>query len=1001
MKRLIFMCVGLLMAAVVSAQSYTVTGKVTEADGKTQVELANVQLLSLPDSSMQSGVLTKESTGAFTLTARKPGRYALKVSYIGYTPHVESISITAGKTNYNLGVVKMADDGYTLQNMVVTGRAPKIEMKADTMVFNSSAYRIPEGSTLEELVRQLPGAQVDDNGKITINGKEVKKILLNGKEFFGSDINTAMKNLPVNIVEKIKSYDKKSDLAQATGIDDGEDETVIDLGVKKEDMNSWFGNLDASYGTKDRYSEKLMFNQFSDKQKLMLLGSLNNVGDQGFPGGGGGFRGGQNNGENTSRMLMGNYSLQTNKVDAVFSAMFNHKDANIVSKGNSQNFTTNQYGYNTGRQRNHNLNFNFWGRVEWTPDSLTKVFVRPSVSYGKTRSDSTSSSTTSNDDWGANVADPYGLMVENAENNAVWNDKANIDSLVNFNRRNSASNGNSFSAGLDGMYNRRLSSNGRNFTLRAQYQYSKNNSYSYSYNNTLYADDIETKEGQENLIRRYTTTPVKSYTYGAGAMWSEPLTFVKGLFFILNYRFTYRYNQSDRSMYDMGKLDADGDLAWNMNGFTFPSNWGSNQADYLDKDQSTYATYKYYNHNARVQFRFVSKKLNINLGASFQPQRTVLSYMKGTFATDTTRNVFNVAPTLDFRYKINNTSQIRIRYRGTSNQASMTDLLNVVDNSDPMNISAGNPGLRPSFTNSLNVFFNTYNPQLQQGYIGVIDYSNTANDFSTRRITDTKTGNSVSRPENISGNWSARGFFGFNTAIGSAKKFNINSFTNGSYQNTVAYTSTVEGLINGNISTIDQVNQLFNSSAVNNQKSTTKTTGIGERLTLSYRTDYWELGVNGSLNYSHSTNDVQKEGNMDTWTYSYGPRLTLNLPWGTSLSTDASYNARRGYSSASMNTSEWLWNLQVSQSFLRKKNLILSVQFYDLLHQQSNVSRAVTAFQRSDTWYNAVNSYMMVHVIYRFNSAKGGKGQQNFGPDGRGGFGRPMGPPPGGFGGPR
>ncbi len=998
---------GLLMAVVASAQSYTVTGKVTEADGTTPVELANVQLLSLPDSSMQSGVLTKERTGAFSLTARRPGRYALKVSYIGYTPHVEPVSITAGKTNYNLGVVKLADDGFMLKDMVVTGRASKVEMKADTMVYNSSAYRIPEGSTLEELVRQLPGAEVDDNGKITINGKEVKKILLNGKEFFGSDINTAMKNLPVNIVEKIKSYDKKSDLAKATGIDDGEDETVIDLGVKKENMNSWFGNVDASYGTKDRYSERFMFSQFNDKQKFMLLGSLNNVGDRNFPGGGGGFRGGQNNGENTSRMLMGNYSLQTNKVDADFNAAFSHSDANILSKGNSQNFTTNQYGYSNSKQRNHNLNFNLWGRVEWTPDSLTKVFVRPTVSYGKTRSDSKSYSTTSNDDWGSEVDDPYGLMVENAEKNEFWKNKENID-LVNFTKRNSASNGNSFSAGLDGMYNRRLSSNGRNFTVRAQYQYSKNNSYSYSYNNTLYADDIDTKEGQENLIRRYTTTPVKSYTYGGGAMWSEPLTFVKGLFFILNYRFTYRYNQSDRSMYDMNTLNADGnllagnDLAWNMNGFTFPSNWSSNQTDYLDKDQSTYATYKYFNHNARVQLRFVSKKINVNVGASFQPQRTVLSYMKGTFATDTTRNVFNVSPTLDFRYKINNTSQLRIRYRGTSNQASMTDLLNVVDNSDPMNISAGNPGLRPSFTNSLNVFFNTYNPQLQQGFFSMFDYSNTLNAFSTRRITDKKTGNSVSRPENISGNWSARGVFVFNTAIGSAKKFNISSFTNGSFENAVAYTSTVKdgSSINGNISSMEDVNKLFNNS-VDNQKSTTKNTRIREKLTLSYRTDYWELGVNGSLEYYHSTNDMQKQGNMNTWTYAYGPRLTLNLPWGTSLSTDASYNARRGYSSASMNTNEWLWNLQVSQSFLRKKNLILSVQFYDLLHQQSNVSRAVTAFQRSDTWYNAVNSYMMVHVIYRFNSAKGNKGPQDRGPGGRGGFGRPMGPPPGGFGGPR
>lgn len=998
MKKLILLFINILTAITVSAQGYTVTGKVVDSNGTTPVELANVQLLSLPDSSMVSGVLSKQNTGAFSLRANKAGKYVLKVSYIGYTPQYKPLTITSGTNTYSIGTITMTDDGYMLQDMVVTGRAPKMEMKADTMVYNSSAYRIPEGSTLEELVRQLPGAQVDDNGNITINGKQVKKILLNGKEFFGSDISTAMKNLPTNIVEKIKSYDKKSDLAKATGIDDGEDETVIDLGVKKEDMNSWFGNLDASYGTEKRYSERLMLNQFNDKQKFMVLGNMNNVGDQGFPGGGGGFRGGQNNGLNARKMLMANYSLQTGKVDAVFSARYNYTSADIVSKTNSQNFTTNNYGYSMGRQLNGQHSFNVDGRIEWTPDSMTQVYFRPNFSWGKSNNRSKNYSITSGNDWGANQNDPYDLLtqyqIDTEEGQKHWTEDSNID-LVNVNNKNTATKSNSLSAGIEGMYNRRLNNKGRNFTLRGSYTYSKTNSKSYSYNNTIYGTGEDGTLQESDIIRRYISTPVTSHTYSAGTMWSEPI-FAKGLFLQLRYRFSYTYNKSDRSTFNIE--DPDGNL-WGMNNFTFPGNFWSNQNDYLDPTQSTYATYKYFNHNASMQLRYVQKKFNLNVGVSFQPQHTEFTYIKDVVNVDTTRNILNVSPTLDFRYKFSNTSQLRIRYRGTPSQPSMTDLLNVVDNSDPLNISAGNPGLKPSFTNSLNIFYNTYNPKLQQGIIGVINFSNTSNDFGTRRITDRSTGTTVSRPENINGNWNIRGFFGFNTAIGPKKRFNINSFANGGFQNTVAYTGTGTIQDAGNISNIADINKIF-QNATSQQKATTKTTTIGERLGLSYRTDLWELGVNGSLTYSHSTNDIMSQGNMDTYTYSFGPRLTLNLPWGTSLSTDISDNARRGYTSSAMNTTEWIWNLQLSQSFLRTKNLILSIQFYDLLHQQSNISRSITAYERSDTWYNSINSYMMVHLIYRFNNAKGKKGQQGQGFGS--GSGRPMGPPPGGFGrGPR
>ena len=311
-------------------------------------------------------------------------------------------------------------------------------------------------------------------------------------------------------------------------------------------------------------------------------------------------------------------------------------------------------------------------------------------------------------------------------------------------------------------------------------------------------------------------------------------------------------------------------------------------------------------------------------------------------------------------------------------------LLDIVDDSDPLNIKKGNPGLKPSFTQNLRLFYNNYVQAHQRSIATWLGFTTTSNAISNKVTLDKSSGARITQPENIDGNWNTNAGLVFNTALDSAAFFNINSFTNLGYNHYVGYAS---------------VNSLTES-----QKSVTKSLGINERLALSYRNEWLEVELSGGVNYNHSRNDLQTSNNLDTWQFSYGGMVGITAPWGTALTTNLNMQSRRGYNDASMNTNELIWNAQLSQSFLKGKPLTISLQLYDILHQQSTFSRAISAMGRTDTEYNSLTSYGMVHVIYRLNLFGGGKNPFGFGggpgPGGPRG-GRPGGRPGGGPGGRR
>ena len=955
MKKIILMMLLLLVSIASFAQERLVSGAIIDRDTKDPVEQVTVQLLKT-DSTYVTGAISNEK-GLFHLNAPENGKYLLKITSVGYKPTMKRVVLEQDK-NLALGNVVVGADAIMLKGAVVTAMAQKVTLKEDTFVYNSAAYRTPEGSVVEELVKRLPGAEVSDDGTIKINGKEVKKILVDGKEFMTGDTKTALKNLPTSIIDKIKAYDEKSDLSKVTGIDDGEEQTVLDFNVKKGMNKGLMSNIDLGIGNKDRYSARGMGGYFSSNNRFMLFGNANNTSDRGFGGGGPrrGFGGG--NGLNASKMLAANYNYEEkNKIKFNTSLRWNHGDGDVWSRSASENFMGSSSSFSNSLSQKFSRSDSWNGniRLEWMPDTMTNILFRPSISWTTNDSRSTGLSASFNQDPYQYTEDP--LSDEGIEK------MDEVDAVIN--RQKSVSLSNSTNNNIRGMLqlNRKLNNKGRNVTLRMDAKYTDKDSKSISLQNAhLYLVQNEAGLDSTYQTNRYNLTPSKDYSYSAQATYSEPLW--KATFLQFSYKFTYSYSKSDRNTYDFSKYSFDGINpeygAWG----NYLGRLDGGLGDYRDDKLSRYSEYRNYTHDIQVMMRFIRQKYNLNFGVMIQPQRSkFIQDYQGKYV-DTVRTVTNVSPTLDFRYRFSKMSNLRVNYRGTTSQPSISQLLNIVDDSDPLNVSMGNPGLKPSFTQNFRLFYNNFVQNHNRGVMTFINFSTTNNSISNKVTYDEKTGGRITRPENINGNWNVMGAFMFNCSIDSAGVWNVNTDTNLGYNNYVSYLS------------LDKQSD--------SQKNTTRSTTWRERLSFSYRNDWLELSLDGTLNYNHATNKLQPNSNLDTWQFSYGPSMTLTAPWGTSLNSSLSISSRRGYNDSSMNTDEFVWNAQLSQGFLKGKPLTIMLQFYDILRQQSTFSRAISATSRTDTEYNAINSYAMLHVVYRLNLF-GGKQARQGGPGGPGG----------------
>ena len=994
MKRFLLVMAVMLQTALSIQAQRTISGTVVDKDLQEPVIQATVALLNRQDSTLVGNGVTNLS-GQFSVNAPRDGQFVLRVTYVGYKPLYRNITVSGQPQR--LGTLTIETDSKMLKGIEVVKNIARVQTKGDTLIYNADAFKTPEGSVVEELVKRLPGAEIDESGNIKINGKQVSKIKVDNKEF--GDAQTALKNLPANIVERIRAYDEKSDLARITGIDDGNEQTVLDFGLRQGMNRGTVANIDLGVGTKDRYTSRLFGMYMRGDYRVMGMGNAANA-NQGMGGGGRRFGGGGGmggGGLNATKTGMVNVNYEkTDKVIAQASVNWNHRDGDTWSRRSSENFVgaaaagaqaTSSFQNSVNQSFSRSDSWSANGRIEWTPDTLWNISFRPQWSYSTNDGTSWNTSATFNDD-------PYNhinyqlsaaVMQEIVKNGGDLSEY-----VVNGSNNKSLSYGENKRLGGTLMVNRLLSGTGRNITLQLTGNYSNNENQQLSTNWTHLFKGTAMFNGVANLsdyqTNRYNLTPTKSWDYSVRATYSEPIAYATFLQF--SYTFQYRNNENDRATFDYSDpLLSDPTMGFDFNNsVAYPvyRQWADyfnlvgrgynpqNGDSYYSKDQSRYSAYKNYIHTGEIMLRFIRNTYDFNVGVQVVPQTSEYTQRYLGLDTIVNRSVTNWSPTANFRWRFSQQGNLRFEYRGSTSQPSIDQLLVINDDTDPLNKTTGNPDLKPSFTQSFNLRYNDYFMARQQMINANANFSTTANSIANKVTYDLQTGGRTSRPENINGNWNAGANIMWNSAIDSLGLFSYNISLNDNYSHRVSF--------------LDQ-----NKQAV---KNITNSNNIGSRLGLTFRNDWLEVELNGSLNYNYTRNKLQPKSDLDTWSFAYGFNTTVYLPWGTQIATDMGMNSRRGYTDASMNTNELIWNAQISHSLLQGKPLTLMLQFFDILGKQSNFSRTISAMARTDNEYNAITSYIMFRASYRLNLFGTREARRGMRMGGMG-----MGMPGGGFGG--
>lgn len=909
-----------------------VTGSVVEQGSDTPIEQATVRLLNVKDSAMVRGVVSARN-GSFTLKNVKKGSYLLHITFIGYDPLYQPLQITGKKNPVNVGKLELSDGAIELGEAVVIGKAPEVTVRNDTVEYNADSYKVTEGSVLEDLLKKMPGVEVDSEGKITVNGKEVKKVMVDGKEFFSDDPKVASKNLPAKMIDKLQVLDKKSDMAQMTGFDDGEEETVINLTVKPGMKQGWFGNAYGGYGSKDRYEGNAMVNRFVNNDQITFMGGTNNTNNMGFSdlastmfsgmGGGGGRRGGFGAGSGiTSSGNAGlNFSkeFKQDKLTLGGNTRYSHSDNDARSKSDRQNILpgdSSSYDNSEAMSRTKSDNFGVDFRLEWKPDTMTQLIFRPSFSLSHSMNDNFSDATTLDNE----------------------RDTVNTNKSSNY----SESNGYNLNASID--FSRKLNNKGRVFS--ATLSGGNSDSYSDGMNRSDIVYFNQTDALKNSIIDQRSRYDNKGFNYRAYVSWVEPIG--HNNFIQATYSISQRKQEALKNVYNQ---DADGiynvlDSAYNQ---SYRNNFISQRASLSFKSQ-------------RAKFNYT---IGLNLDPSYSSSE---NFVGDTTLSKITRKVVNLSPMAQFNYMFDKRTNLRIMYNGRTSQPSMTQLQPVADISDPTNITIGNPDLNPRYTNNVFIRFQQFTPEKQRAFMIMANGSYIINDIVSYTSYNQETGVKTTTYKNVNGNYSGNVRMMLNTPLKN-KKFSINSMTMASFANSNGY--------------------------INEEKNTNRNLILSERGGIDFRSSYLDLGVNGNIRYNATSNSLQKENNQNTFNYGAGGYTTIYLPLNFKIESDVNWSTNSGYGDG-FKQNEVLWNASASKSFLKNNQGTLRFKIYDILQQRSNISRSVTASYIQDSEYNTLGSYFMVHFIYRFSIFKGGASASDVKTPGRSGRGRgPMGPPPG------
>jgi hypothetical protein len=980
----------------VAAQWFNVRGTVYESSTLKGLPGASV-LVNDSTGKMVAGRQTLEN-GHFMIPGVPAGNYVLKVSFMGFKTQTFALNLKGKGGNKKVNDILLKEDATLMQEAVVTGKLPEMTIVDDTVMYNASAFSLPPGAMVEELIKKLPGIVIDENGKITHNGKEVRQILVDGKEFFGRDQQMVLKNIPAEIVDKVKAYDKQSDLARITGIDDGEEQTVLDLEIKKDKRRGWFGRGTAGYGTQNRYNVHADVYRFLDKQKAGVVGNANNT---------------QGSGMQANQDVAASLNLEWDKLELNGGLTGRFNQASGSSWSNSQNFENKNAAYSNRQSSNgsHNNTFNTNWRIEWKPDTMTNILIRPQFSVGGNDSHSDSESATFNDDPYVFSSDPLREFSSGTLSATSPLRKIAVNHNLNANRNDN----DNISGSLSIQLNRRLKKPGRNITFNLNGGLNKNDGNSSSYSQIDYYQILALTGGDSVYHKiQYDDSRNIGRNFSARFSYTEPIA--TGQFLQFSYNYSYRFNDRVRTvasifdpfieMNSLGMNNYDGHLA-----LATP-----------DTAQCNYTENRYQNHDLRLQYRLVNSKVRLNVGFNLQPQVNSVDYTKGWKHYDVSRTVSNWSPTLNFRYRFTRQHQLEARYGGQSGQPSITDLIpDTLSNANPLNIRLGNPELKPSFTHTANVEWRFAQPDYQRSYNFNANFRATQNATTNRTEYNEQTGGRVTMPVNINGNWNTGANFNFNTAF-KDQRFRVNSRTAYSHTTAKSYVYRSEEQASVSITTnSNNINEGLRFSFRDEFNSRSFYEDEDSEDGTSYYKNNLEVNLNGNFTYNASVSTNTAATDLNYYSFSYGLSANWNFWFGLNLSTDINQHSRRGFADAEMNTNQWIWNAQATYSFLSRRQAILTLRWNDILRQRDMVNRSISATSRTDSDSERITSYVMLSFTYRFNmfggrsisggrnrsrsegdddgEGRGSRGDGGFGGGNRGGGGGGFGGPGGGGGG--
>ena len=906
---LLMVMTGLLPLA---AHDAVINGVLVDSQDTTELIEATVKLLMAnKDSTMVKGTTT-DLNGVFNMKGVKPGKYLLRFSYLGYNDVIKHVTVGEDGRDVNIGVVTMDPNTIMLKETVVVGVKSPIVVKEDTIEFNADTYKTQANAVVEDLLKRLPGVEVGSDGKITANGKEVKKILIDGKEFFSDDPTVASKNIPADMINKLQIVDRKSDLARLTGVDDGDDETVINLTVKKGMNNGWFGTVNAGYGTDDRYAGNVMINHFRDGNQFTILGGGNNTNNLGFGDGASGRfqRFGGDRGVTSSQYAGINFNVGS-KEDEHFRVggdiMYSHSDRDTRTRTARQNLLTDSVSYydaNTAaRDKGHNLRGDF--RIKWEVDSNNTIEFRPNFSFNFNKSARGDSSLTSAGDAAR-----------------TWVNR----SLSNF-----MNDGKSFEWGTRLIYNHKVASHpGRSQSLMLNYRYSNVREDADTYtDNTYYLLPDENQ-----LIDQTANNRRKTHSITGRISWTEPIGDVKNARFLeFSYRGNYRYTTSDKLVYDNERTGA-----W-PGGTVTEAEWNEGLSNSFRNT--------FFNQEFSVGFRQVRKAYNLNVGMSVNSAMSKSKDLINSARDIAERWAWSVAPYARFRYKFTETRNLNFFYRMRAQQPSITQLQPVADVSNPLNVVIGNPELKPTFNHNINLRFGDFAQGAQRSIMAMMNVDFAQNSIVSTVTTDELTGGRTTSYTNVGGVWSAMAMNMLSFPFGASKVWYFTSHMFTRYGVTKSVTNGVENRSN--------------------------TWMINYSPGLAFRNSVFDIELRPRYSFQNTTTSALKSNtrNIHTWGGMFDG--TYSAPFGLVISTDLRYSTTSGYS-AGYNSNQWIWNGSVAYQFLRDKQASITLSVYDILGQRKNIFRNVTGDYIEDVFYNSLGRYGMVTFTYRFNTFK--KGEQ-------------------------